>query len=178
MNMNNRLLNLCAASVLAALVFAVTFLVRVPLPFTQGGYLNLGDAVILAGACVLVSRRREQNLLSLVLYGAFIGGFGSALADLIAGAAIYVPGTLIIKAVMGAAAVLLLNRRRSLPRYAGASAIVGTVMLTGYFLYEWLVFDIYYALAGLSFNSLQLVGCVMVSPVLYAVVRRVKVRSF
>lgn len=40
-------------------------------------------------------------------YGAVAGGAGPALADLLSGYAMYVPGTLVIKALMGLTAALL-----------------------------------------------------------------------
>ena len=69
-------------------------LVQIPSP--TNGYLNLGDAVVLLGAYLLGPA-----------YGAAAGGVGPALADLLSGYAMYVPGTLVIKALMGLTAALL-----------------------------------------------------------------------
>ncbi len=60
------------AAALAALACAATMVVQIPSP--TGGYLNLGDAVVLLGAYLLGPA-----------WGALAGGIGPALADLLAG---------------------------------------------------------------------------------------------
>lgn len=71
--------------VLTGAVAALTVLVRVPTPATSG-YLNLGDIAVVFCGLFLGGR-----------LGVFAGGVGSALADLISGAFVYVPITLIAK---------------------------------------------------------------------------------
>ena len=73
--MNSR--QLARLSLLTALVTAVTLLVRIPLPATDG-YVNIGDSIIVAAALLFGPR-----------VGGLAGGFGSALADLLGG---YAPG--------------------------------------------------------------------------------------
>ena len=68
--------------------------IRVPSP--TGGYMNLGDTVVLLGAFLLGP-----------WYGALAGGIGSAMADALAGYMVYAPATLVIKAVMAILAGLL-----------------------------------------------------------------------
>ena len=72
-------------AVLTALVAAATLSIRIPVPATQG-YINLGDAVVIAAALVLGPRT-----------GLIAGGIGSALADWLGGYAHWAPFTLIIK---------------------------------------------------------------------------------
>ena len=93
---------LVMAGLFAALGCAATMVLQVPSP--TGGYLNLGDAVVLLGAYLLGP-----------VYGAVAGGVGPALADLLSGYTAYVPGTLVIKGAFGAAASTILARslRRS-----------------------------------------------------------------
>lgn len=81
------------AAMFVALGCVATMLVQIPSP--TNGYLNLGDAVVLLGAYLLGPA-----------YGAVAGGAGPALADLLSGYAMYVPGTLVIKALMGLTAAL------------------------------------------------------------------------
>ena len=78
----------------AALTCVATMLIEIPMPATQG-YVNIGDCFVLLGAWVLGP-----------IYGAFAGGVGSALADLLAGYPHYIVGTLIIKALMAVIAAL------------------------------------------------------------------------
>lgn len=60
-------------AVFTALVTAATLLIRIPVPATQG-YINLGDAVVIAAGLLLGPRT-----------GLIAGGIGSALADWLAG---------------------------------------------------------------------------------------------
>ncbi|HME50981.1 MAG TPA: ECF transporter S component [Candidatus Lokiarchaeia archaeon] len=71
-----------------ALVFVATFSFRIPLPIS-GGYFNLGDVVIFVTALSFGP-----------WIGAFAGGVGSMLSDMI-GYPIYAPWTLIIKGMEG-----------------------------------------------------------------------------
>lgn len=77
---------LCLTAVLAAFVFIMTFLPKIPIPL---GYAHLGDAVIYL--LVLFIGRKEA---------CFAASIGSALADLIGGFPIWIIPTLIIKWVM------------------------------------------------------------------------------
>ncbi len=87
----NKVRKLVLAGLMTALVYIATALLpRIPIPFTQGGYIHLGDSMIFVAAILLGWK-----------YGAFVGGVGSALADLLSGYAIWAFPTLIIKALMG-----------------------------------------------------------------------------
>ena len=86
-----KLLRLVMTGVLMALACVATMVIQIPSP--THGYMNLGDCVVLLSGCLLGP-----------VYGAVAGGVGSALADLLSGYAVYVPGTLVIKAVMAALA--------------------------------------------------------------------------
>ena len=77
---------LALTGLFAALGCAGTMVIQVPSP--TGGYMNLGDAVVILGAWLLGPA-----------YGAAAGGVGPAMADLLSGYAVYVPATLVIKAV-------------------------------------------------------------------------------
>lgn len=77
--------NLCLASVFTALVFVITRFIQIPIPL---GYFNIGNCVILLFCYIMPSP-----------YGLFIGGIGSALADLLSFPVWTLP-TLIIKTLM------------------------------------------------------------------------------
>ena len=74
-------------ALMTALVFVATYLPHIPIPL---GYAHLGDAVIFLLA--LLTPRRSAL---------FSACFGSALADLLGGFAIWIVPTLVIKFVMG-----------------------------------------------------------------------------
>ena len=115
---------LVMTALFAALGYVATRVLQVPSP--SGGYLNLGDAVVLLGAYLLGP-----------VYGAAAGGLGPALADLLSGYAAWVPGTLCIKALMGLTAALLY---RGLGKRSWALPVCGlaaeAIMVAGYFVYE------------------------------------------
>ena len=85
------------AAAFAALACVATMVVKVPSP--TGGYMNLGDTVVLLGGYLLGPA-----------WGALAGSIGPALADVLLGSPIYAPATLVIKAGMAALAARRLRR--------------------------------------------------------------------
>lgn len=136
-----------------AAMCTVATMLAIPSPF---GYMNAGDVCVLLCAYVLGP------------IGAVSAGIGSALADLINGYAVYVPATLIIKALMALCAFYLskatekvLPKPRAL-KYAVGSVCAELVMAFGYLFYEAVLLGYgAAALVSLPFNLLQgLFGCV------------------
>lgn len=118
-------------SMFTALTCIATLVIQIPSP--MNGYLNLGDAVVLLGAWFLGPA-----------YGAFAGGVGSMLADVLSGYAYYAPGTLIIKGLVALVAALVFQALRNktggkmLPEVV--SGILGEcIMVAGYFGYAFLL---------------------------------------
>ena len=125
--------------VLAALTCAATMVVRVPSP--SGGYMNLGDTLVLLSAWLLGP-----------WYGAAAAGIGSALADLI-GYPLYAPATLLIKGGMAIIAGLLLRKGRSrlLPALPAEA-----LMVAGYWVFDgMLTGSLPGAAAGIPSNLMQ-----------------------
>ena len=116
---------LVTAALFASLGCVSTTVIKVPSP--TGGYMNLGDAAVLLGAYFLGPA-----------YGALAGGVGPALADLLGGYPMYVPGTLAIKAVTAVTAGLLyrLLRGRGAPGVIACGAAGEAVMVLGYWLFD------------------------------------------
>ena len=79
---------LTMTAVMAALIFAATYAIRIPNPMT-GGYSHMGDCMIFLGVLVLGRR-----------HGAFAAAIGAALSDLLAGAAVWVFPTFCIQFIM------------------------------------------------------------------------------
>jgi uncharacterized membrane protein len=148
-------------AVMAAVIFAVTWSVRIPLPFTSGGYLNLGDAVIYCSAFIIGGRRT-----------AAAAAVGSGLADLAAGAVVYILPTAAIKGVMGLVVGAAMARGAGFSRYLTACFIGGAVMTGGYALFEFAYFGSAYALSALPFNAIQWAGGVIVAAVCHPPVLR------
>lgn len=82
---------------MVALIFVLTFAIKVPVPFTRG-YIHLGDSMIFIAAILFGWR-----------VGALAGGLGSALADVVGGYAFWAIPTFIIKGIMGGALVGLIS---------------------------------------------------------------------
>ena len=151
----NRVKKLVMTGLLAALGCVATMVITVPTP--TGGYVNLGDTVVLLGAYLLGP-----------LYGAVAGGIGPALADLFMGYGIYVPATLVIKAAMGLTAALLY---RAMRRKGWALLVCGiaaeTIMVVGYFAYDSLLAgSLAVGLTGMPGNLVQAVFGVVASTLL------------
>ena len=132
-------------AVLTALVAAATLLIRVPVPATQG-YINLGDAVVIAAALLFGPRT-----------GLIAGGIGSALADWLGGYAHWAPFTLIIKGLEGFLVGIIATRpwgnrgiRTVLAATSGGLTVVG-----GYFIVEVGLYGREAALVAAMANTIQ-----------------------
>lgn len=135
---------LVMTSLLAALACVATMVIKVPSP--TGGYMNLGDTVVLLSAYLLGPA-----------WGAVAAGLGSALADLFSGYTAYVPATLLIKALMAAAAALIYAamRKRAAALFVGSLA-AEAIMVAGYWLYDGLLTgSLAASAAGIPSNLVQ-----------------------
>lgn len=112
-------------SLFAALVCVATMLIRIPSPIS--GYINLGDGFALLGAFLLGP-----------IWGGAAAGLGSMLADVLAGYAMYAPGTLVIKGALALAAGKLYHRHAdgNLKMLVTAGICGELLMVAGYFLYS------------------------------------------
>jgi uncharacterized membrane protein len=142
----------------AAIVCAVTFAVRIPLPFASSGYLNIGDAPIYIASFMMGGPA-----------GAMAGAIGSALADVLSGYAVYAAPTFVIKWLMGFICGKL-TYRKSFKRFLSGSIIAGAVMVAGYAVFEGFFFNLNQALAAIPFNAVQWAGGVAAAAALYPAV--------
>lgn len=106
--------NLTYSAVFAALIFAITRFIQIPIPF---GYFNIGNTVILICCALLPSP-----------CGIYAGAIGSALADLTS-FPIYTIPTAIIKAVFPLLYYLL---RKAKLNQVAAAAISTLIPFVGY----------------------------------------------
>lgn len=152
-------------ALMAAIIFIITWTLKVPLPFLSGGgYVNLGDVCIYLCAYLLGGPR-----------AALAAAIGSGAADLAAGAAVYMVPTIFIKGTMGFVAGVLMKGQRFRSYLAGCAA-GGAIMVCGYALFEMFMWDKAYAIAALPFNCLQWAGSFLISAALYALPKRLKYR--
>lgn len=161
---------LVLTALLAAMACVATLVIRVPSP--TNGYMNLGDAVVLLGAYLLGPG-----------WGAAAAGVGSALADLLGGYPVYMPATLVIKAVMAALAAGLyrLLGRRGGWTLAVCGAAAEVPMVVGYWLFDALLASsggqsfgpaLAGAAAGIPSNLIQAAFGAAASTLLAAALRR------
>lgn len=109
-----------------ALVFVMTIIIRIPSP--TGGYINIGDCAVLASGIILGP-----------VYGTLAAGLGSAISDIVAGAMIYAPGTLIIKSIMALIAGLLYKKCKNNGQLVLLLILSELIMVAGYYVYDALV---------------------------------------
>ena len=129
-------------SVLMALTVIITILIRIPAIVTNG-YINLGDIVVLFSAMLLGKKA-----------GFYVGGFGSALADLLLGYAFYAPITFIVKGLQGWICGWIYERsHKQMPLLA--AMVAGIWMVCGYFIAESLLYTPTAALAAIPGNLAQ-----------------------
>ena len=141
-NSTEKIVKLVLAAMFAALGCVATMIIRIPTIGTSG-YVNIGDTVVLLAAWVLgtfyVGNKKGKLVDENLFFAAAAAGLGPALADLIAGYTTYVPGTFIIKALMGIVAVLLFKiiaKANKHLAFAVSAVVAELVMVFGYFLYE------------------------------------------
>lgn len=146
---------LTTVALMSAMVFVVTWMIRIPLPFLSGGYLNFGDVMIYI--CAYLLGGPQASIAAAV---------GSGLADLAAGAAVYILPTFIIKGIMGFLAGVI-SRKQNFRNYMISCVAGGAFMTAGYAVFEYLFFDAAYALAALPFNTMQWAASVIIAAVTY-----------
>ena len=168
---NEKLLRMVTAAALAALTCVATMVVSVPIPATKG-YFNLGDSIVLLCGAFLGP-----------VYGALAAGLGSALADLFLGyAAVYAPGTFVIKGLTALFAALLFRRLRAKTKLAAPVAAFPAElwMVLGYFIYESTVLGYGMgALASVPANLIQgAAGGIVFTPLFHALMAVPGIRRF
>ncbi|MEG1593631.1 MAG: ECF transporter S component [Oscillibacter sp.] len=152
---------LVMTGLLAALACMATMVLHVPSP--TGGYMNLGDTVVLLGAYLLGP-----------VYGAVAGGMGSMMADILSGYAVYAPATLVIKAVMGLVAGWLYRAAKGKTIGVLCTGIAGEIpMVVGYWLFDALLLGSFAgSAAGLPSNFTQAGFGIAVSTLLVLALRK------
>lgn len=156
---------LVLAALFTAMTMVATMVIRIPSP--MGGYVNLGDTLVLLSAWVLGP-----------VWGMAAAGLGSMLADLL-GYPPYAAATLVIKALMallaGGIFRALGRKGRSLTaRLAGALG-AEAVMVLGYFAFEGLFLGLgWSAVLNVPANLVQGAVCLVAGVVLAQVLERAR----
>ncbi len=165
MSKNKTVVTSAFCGVMAALVFAATTIVQIPVPAT-GGYINVGDLMVFVSA-----------LLFGPIVGGFAGGVGSALADLLSPFSFYTPYTLVIKGVEGIIAGKIGKSGKTwMPILA--VIIAGIEMITGYFIFQVYSFGLGAAVTELPGNIFQASFGAVVALPLYLAVKKMLPTTF
>lgn len=137
---------------LAALVAIGTLLIQIPIP---KGYIHVGDSLVYISGILLGP-----------LYGAFAAGIGSMIADVLSGYTIYAPATLVIKALdaylVGWIFRAFYKNGLQFAKMTGGYVVAflagGTIMISGYLIYEIVLYGMAQAVAGVPYNFTQAIG--------------------
>lgn len=167
----NKVMKLVLTGLMTALVTVATMALPIPIPGTTG-YINLGDGIIFLSVFVLGWR-----------YAAFAGGVGAGLADVLLGAAVWSPWTLVIKAGMAVIAGLLFSRR---PHHISARvwsvlSMVPAVlwMVAGYYAAEGVIYGNWAApIVGLPWNLIQGAVGICLAAALGAALEKTSARKY
>lgn len=151
---------LAAGGVMAALVFVMTYLPKVPVPVT-GGYVHLGDGMIFLAAMLLGPM------------GVAASAVGSALSDLVGGYMTYLLPTFLIKGAMALVAWKLYKPGHTLQTII-AFVLAEALMVAGYFVFEAVLYGVPAALGAVGPNAIQGVAGVVVGLLCSTLVPRLK----
>lgn len=147
--MNDRAVKkLALGGVMAALVFVMTYVPKIPVPVT-GGYIHLGDGMIFLAAMLL----GPQAVAAAAL--------GSALSDLVGGYMAYLLPTAIIKGLVALIAWKCCRREHWLQTLV-AFILAELAMVAGYFLFEAVMYGVPAAIGAVGPNMIQGLGGVVV----------------
>lgn len=145
--------------ILMAMTIVATMLIQIPTIATKG-YVNVGDAVVLLAGLVLGRRG-----------GFVVGGFGSALADILLGYTWYAPITLLVKGVEGYLAGSIFSHTENTKPFL-ATLPAGIWMAVGYLFAEIFMYSFPAAVASFPGNLLQGGVGAFLAVLLYYGVRR------
>ena len=151
---------LTMAGVMAALVFVMTYIPKVPVPIT-GGYVHLGDGAIFLSTLLLGP------------LGIPAAAIGSGLSDLLGGYMVYVLPTIMIKALVALIAWKLWKEGSWL-RAALAFVLAEAAMVAGYFAFECWMYGAAAAWAAVGPNCIQGVAGAALGLVCHALYPRMK----
>lgn len=169
MKINKKTNKIVLTGMMIALVMVMTFIIRVPVPATQG-YIHLGDTMIFFSVLLLGWK-----------YGAIAAGVGSAMADLLGGYANYAPVTLVVKALMAITLGLFVQYaikkgfsgiKLKIMEILGMT-IAGFIMCSGYYIAESFMYGNFIApLASIPMNIVQFVtGIILATALSHALYR-------
>jgi uncharacterized membrane protein len=167
--------DLVLTALMTCMVLVLTFIIRIPVPATNG-YIHLGDTMIFLSVFILGWKK-----------GALASATGSAMADLLAGYAHYIPVTFVVKGLMAIVAGLLLetSAKKNLTGFTKgfinvlALVLAGAVMVLGYYVAESFMYGSWITpLASIPMNCIQLGAGVVLASALKAALKNTSLMKY
>ncbi|MDD6532327.1 MAG: TIGR04002 family protein [Ruminococcus sp.] len=151
MKTSKQLYNIVVAALFAAMIFVLTFYTK--FYFTTSGYIHLGDAAIYLAASMLPTP-----------YAVGAAAIGGGLSDFIGGYGVFVPITMVVKALL---ALCFSCKKNSIINVRNIIAAVICCIITvgGYF-----AFEIFYEGAGAFAELIPNLIQAVASGVIYVVI--------
>lgn len=160
-------------AIFAALVAVMTAFIKVPTGINEG-YLHFGDSMIYLAGCLLGP------------YAAIAAAIGGALADVLAGAAVWAIPTAIIKAfnsVPFIIATAMYVKRKGSHKIIHLSTLLmtlvsGLITIFGYLLAEGLMYSFPSALTSVPFSIVQATGSAILFILVGCTLDAVKIQKY
>lgn len=170
---NSKLFKVCLTGLMAALIAVFTAFVKIPTGINNG-YLHFGDSVIYLAGCIVGP------------FGIISAAIGGALADIMAGVAIWAVPTAIIKALNCVPFVLATRyyiKKKGCFKIVNAYTVAMTVVsalitVFGYLLAESLMYSFPTALTSVPFSIVQAVGSGVIFVLMGKALEKAKIERF
>jgi len=149
---NSKTKRIVIVSLFTALVAVATIAIKIP---TINGYIHLGDTLVYLSGIFLGP-----------IYGPIAAGFGSFMADILAGYPLWALPSFLIKGLDALVFALVfrnvkgasLNSKSIIAKYLVALLIGGSIMVSGYFVTSIVVYSYAGAIASIIPNTIQAIG--------------------
>lgn len=170
---NKKVIKICLTGLMAAIIAVFTAFIKVPTGINDG-YLHFGDSMIYLAACLLGP------------LGALSAAIGGALADILAGAAVWAIPTAIIK-VLNAVPFILMSslykkkkgKNKIINAYTVPMVVVsGLITIFGYLLAEGLMYSFPTAWTSVPFSIIQATGSAVVFIIFGLALDAVKIQKY
>ena len=162
---NRKVLNMVYAAVFAAMIFALTRFIQIPVP-GGAGYLHFGDAMIYIVASTLGGP-----------WALLASALGAAIADL-SSVAVYAPISAIVKVLIALPFVFVNKKSEKIltPLTICLTIPSGVITVLGYYLGD-LIVNKAYAVADIPMNIVQAVGSAIIFAVISAAFDAAKLKK-
>ena len=170
---NNNFKKITIAAIFTALVAVMTAFIKIPTGINEG-YLHFGDSMIYLAGCLLGP------------YATIAAAVGGALADILAGAAVWALPTAIIKLCNSIPFIIATSfyvKRRNNHKIIHTSTVLMTVLsglitIFGYLLAEGLMYSFASALTSVPFSIIQSVGSAIIFILVGCALDAVKIHKY